>query len=102
MRIPYMGQLIRYSFSVLAVLVVAGPPNVAAQQANNANTANNNTSANANTDTKAGQGLVDSLSFADRDDPIDIRSQSLEFLFEEKQVRYRDKVVATQDRKSVV
>lgn len=90
MRIPYMGQLIRYSFSVLAVLVVAGPPNVAAQQANNANTAN------ADTNPKAGQGLVDSLSFADRDDPIDIRSQSLEFLFEEKQVRYRDKVVATQ------
>jgi lipopolysaccharide transport protein LptA len=90
MRIPsYLGQLTCYSFSLLVLLVLAEPPNVAAQQANNTN-ANNNTSAN------AGQGLADSLSFADRDDPIDIRSQSLEFLFEEKRVRYRDKVVATQ------
>lgn len=88
MRIPYLGQLTCSSFCLLALLVLAGPPNVAAQQANrtNANAGNAN----------AGQGLVDSLSFADRDDPIDIRSQSLEFLFGEKRVRYRDNVVATQ------
>jgi lipopolysaccharide export system protein LptA len=83
MRIPYLGQLTCDSFYLLALLVLAGPPSVAAQQANNTNA-------------NAGQGLVDSLSFAGRDDPIDIRSQSLEFLFEEKRVRYRDKVVATQ------
>ena len=101
MRRPHRGQHTCYSFNIpvplafptwlpLSFLLIltalfspAGPPCAGAQQANQ-------------TDTKAGQGLVDSLSFADRDDPIDIRSQSLEFSFEDKRVRYRDKVIATQ------
>ncbi len=95
MRRSYPGQLTCHSFDMPALFILptllilstllnlAGPPSVGAQQANKTNA-------------KAGQGLVDSLSFADRDDPIDIRSQSLEFSFEDKRVRYRDKVVATQ------
>ena len=46
--------------------------------------------------TGTGEGLVDSLSFADRTEPIDISSRSLEFFLEEKRVRYHNKVVATQ------
>lgn len=42
------------------------------------------------------QSLIASLSFADRDQPIDIRSQRLEFLYAEKRVQYQDGVVATQ------
>lgn len=42
------------------------------------------------------QSLMTSLSFADRNQPIDIRSQRLEFLYDEKRVRYQDGVVATQ------
>ena len=42
------------------------------------------------------QSLIASLSFADRNQPIDIRSQRLEFLYAEKRVQYQDGVVATQ------
>ncbi len=42
------------------------------------------------------QSLIASLSFADRNQPIDIRSQRLEFLYAEKRVQYQDEVVATQ------
>ena len=101
MRRPYLGQFSCHSFDMpglftlpslptlsmlltwSTLLVLAGPLSLGAQQANK-------------TDAKAGQGLVDSLSFADRDDPIDIRSQSLEFSFEDKRIQYRDKVVAVQ------
>ncbi len=95
MRRSYPGQLTCHSFDMPALFILptllilstllnlAGPPSVGAQQASKTNA-------------KAGQGLVDSLSFADRDDPIDIRSQSLEFSFEDKRIRYRDNVVATQ------
>lgn len=100
MRKPHPRQLTFYSFDIPVLLVfstrlvvsflvtltawisLAGPPCAAAQQADQK-------------PAKTGQGLVDSLSFADRDDPIDIRSGSLEFSFEDKRVRYRDQVVAT-------
>ena len=42
------------------------------------------------------QSLIASLSFADGNQPIDIRSQRLEFLYAEKRVQYQDGVVATQ------
>lgn len=42
------------------------------------------------------QSLIASLSFADGNQPIDIRSQRLEFLYAEKRVQYQDEVVATQ------
>jgi len=98
MRRPYLAQLTCRSFdmstlpiffilfilsTLLTGLSLVGPPSLGAQQASQANA-------------NAGQGLMDSLSFADRDDPIDIRSHSLEFSFEDKRVRYRDKVVAVQ------
>lgn len=95
MRRPYLRQLTCRNFdmsslfilptwlALFTLLMLASPPSIGAQQA-------------AKTNADAGHGLVDSLSFADRDDPIDIRSQSLEFSFGDKRVRYRDQVVAIQ------
>ena len=72
----------------LVLFLLAGQPGRSAAQTNGAQTPRS--------EQGAGQSLVDSLSFADRSEPIDIRSHSLEFLYAEKRVRYQDKVVATQ------
>lgn len=73
----------------LALFLLVGQPTSSAGQTNG-------TAQNSRSEQGANQSLVDSLSFADRDQPIDIRSNSLEFLYDEKRVRYQDKVVATQ------
>ncbi len=73
----------------LTLLLLVGQPGNSAGQTNRA-------TQNPRSGQGVGQSLVNSLSFADRSQPIDIRSGSLEFLYAEKRVRYQDKVVATQ------
>ncbi len=73
----------------LTLLLLGGQPGSSAGQTNDA-------AQNSRSQSRADQSLVDSLSFVDLHQPIDIRSHSLEFLYTEKRVRYKDKVVATQ------
>ena len=74
----------------LTLLLVGQPGNSAGQT--------NRGTQNLRSGQGAGQSFVDSLSFADRRQPIDIRSGSLEFLYAEKRVQYQDKVVVTQGK----
>ena len=46
--------------------------------------------------TGSGTGLMDSLSFTSRKEPIHIRSRDLEFLYNDKRITYRGDVVVTQ------
>jgi lipopolysaccharide export system protein LptA len=51
--------------------------------------------------TGAGAGLMDSLSFTSRKEPIHIRSHDLEFLYNDKRITYRGDVVVTQGETTI-
>lgn len=51
--------------------------------------------------TGAGGGLMDSLSFTSRKEPIHIRSHDLEFLYNDKRITYRGDVVVTQGETTI-
>jgi len=51
--------------------------------------------------TGAGAGLMDSLSFTSRKEPIHIRSRDLEFLYNDKRITYRGDVVVTQGETTI-